>query len=279
MPETETTLAIPEINWEEFWEDNPLKPGQHVSVFGPTGTGKSYTLVSLGELFPSHSILIVTKGADDLIGRLVKERGWILAKDVDDIFTGSGKPGRVLRKSWGDRWEKRERPPQRIVFMPEVPVSSVRGRADYLGVQVETLLDRAYEYCRQARGNQLLVEVDETMFAAMELNLQRPFTMFWNEGRSMGLSFAAAMQRPAWIPKSSKSAPTYIVIFDTSEPDDLADLSKVAGFAKSRDMRAALDQLPEHHHLLVVTRGRGQRIFQSRVVIRRMSEDKPRKGK
>jgi DNA helicase HerA-like ATPase len=262
--------AVPRVDWEQFWERNGgLRPGQHVSVVGPTGTGKTYTLTYFAESFPGHAILIVTKGADELVERLTRERGWLYARDPEDIFTPDGRPGRLLRRSWGERWEGRARPPQRIVYMPQVDVVSLRARADLLQAAVETVIDRAYEYCRRAKANHLFVGIDETMFAAMELNMTRPFTMIWNEGRSLGLSFGSAMQRPAWIPKSAKSAPTFIVIFDTVEPDDSAELAKIAGFDNPRDFRRELDALPEYHHLLVVTRGRGRRVFRSRVVIRK----------
>lgn len=261
---------LPEtVQWEDFWADRGgIQPGEHVSVFGPTGTGKTYTLIWFGEDFPSHTVLVVTKGRDKIVNRLVKERGWVLATDVDDILTAAGTPGRLLRRTWGDRWEKKNRPPQRIVFKPTVPGGSVKGRAEYLQAAVEALIDRAYEYCAHAEGNQLFVGIDETMFAAMELDLSRPFVMLWNEGRSMELSLGAGMQRPSWIPKSSKSAPRYVVIFGTTEPDDLADFAKMIGVPPAT-LRVWLDQLDEHQHLLLETRGRGRRVYVSRVVIRK----------
>lgn len=268
----------PTVEWEQFWEEQDgLQPGQHVSVFGPTGTGKTYTLIWFCEDAPSHSILVVTKGADDIVERLVKERGWILATDVNDIFTTDGKPGRLLSRTWGDRWERQQRPPQRVVFKPTVPAGAVRSRADHLQAAVEALVDRAYEFCAQHKQTKLLVAIDETMYAAMELGMERPLVVIWNEGRSMRLSVAAAMQRPAWIPKSSKSAPSYVIIFDTSDPDDLVELARMLG-VPTKTLRAWLDELPEHHHILGRTRGRGQRVYVSRVVIRKKEQPNDGRG-
>lgn len=253
------------IEWEAFWQQQGgLKPGQHVSVFGPTGTGKTTALVYFCEQAPKHAILVVTKSKDRLVQRLVKERGWQLATDPDDILTGRGSSGRLLRRSWGERWDGREKPPQRIVFHPKLPKGlSIRQRAELLEPHIDAVLSRAYE-----RG-ELLVAMDETMFAAMELNMGKPFTLVWNEGRSLGLSFAAAMQRPVWIPPSSSSAPSYLLIFGTTSPKDQRILADMAGYDNLRDFRADLDSLPEHHHLLVVTRGTGTRVYTSRVVIRK----------
>lgn len=262
--------VVADVEWEAFWDERDgLQPGQHVAVIGPTGSGKSYALTWFAEDFPGHSILIVTKGADDLISRLVRERGWLLVRDPDDIFTADGKPGKVLKRTTSDWWAKRERPLQRIVFWPQPATRQLRERSTYLEGAVETLLDRAYEYCRRAKQNKLLVEVDETVFAAMELNLNRIFTIIWNEGRALGLSLGTAMQRKAWVSKSSESAPTYIILFDTYSPDDLTELAKLGRFKNAADIRGELDDLPEHWHLLIVTRGRGRQVFRSRVVIRK----------
>ena len=263
--------AVETVEWEPYWQERGgLKPGQHLSVVGPTGTGKTYTLVWFAEDFESHSVLVVTKGADEMIERLVRERGWHLTRDVDDIFTADGKPGRLLRQSWGDRWEKRERPPQRIVYWPRVDSTNIDVRTDRLTVALEAFVDRAYEYCRRSKANRVFVAIDETTFAAMELNMNRRFTVVWNEGRSMGLSLGAAMQRTAWISKSAKSAPIYVVVFDTTDPDDLADLAKMAGYyRRTGEFRLLLDGLAEHEHLLIVTRSKGRGVVRSRVVIRK----------
>lgn len=261
---------IEEVDWEQFWQERGgLQPGEHVAVIGPTGSGKSYALVSFAEMFPGHAILIVTKGADDLIHRLETERGWLVARDPDDILLENGNPGKLLKRTMSDWWNKQDRPLQRIVFWPQPSTRKLRDRSDYLGAQVEELLDRGYEYCRRYKSHRLLLEIDETVFAAMELNLNSLFTIIWNEGRSLGLSFGTAMQRKAWVSKSSESAPKYILLFDTYSPDDLAELAKLARFKKTAELRDVLDDLPEHHHLLVVTRGRGRQVYRSRVVIRK----------
>jgi hypothetical protein len=266
---TPEAYQVEDVGWEEFWDEGGgLEPGQHVGVIGPTGSGKTYALTWFCEDFPGHSILIVTKGADELVERLVKERGWVLVRDPDDILTADGKPGKVLKRTASDWWNKRDRPLQRIVFMPSPATRQLRTRSSHLSSSIETLIDRVYDYCKQAKSHKMLLAVDETVYAAMELDLNRIFTMIWNEGRSLGLSLVTAMQRKAWVSKSSESAPTYLLIFDTYSPDDLAELAKLGRFPKTAELRAELDDLPEYWHLLIVTRGRGRQVYRSRVVIR-----------
>lgn len=266
------TPAVSEIPWEQFWDANPPEEGAHVSVFGPTGSGKTYTLISLAERFPGNAILVVTKGRDRIVRRLVAERGWLLARDPDDIFDPHGRPGKLLKKTMRDWWEKRDgRPPQKIVYHPSVDVPASR-RAEALEPFIREIGDRAYQYCMRADATNVFLGIDETMFAADELRLGKQFVIFWNEGRSMGLSFVAAMQRPAWIPRSSKSAPSVYVIFPTSDPEDLAELAKVAGYKRAADFKSELDRLGPHEHLLVVGQGGAARqVYRSRVVIRKKS--------
>lgn len=257
------------VEWEAWWQTRGggVQPGEHVSVFGPTGSGKTRALIWMCETYPDDSVLVVTKGRDSVIRRLVRERGWQLAHDPDDILTAAGKPGRLLRRSAADRWERRPRPRQRIVYQPAVTADGVRGRAEQLEPLVETIIDRAYSHCRAASADNMMVAVDETMYAAMELHQAGPLVTVWNEGRSLGLSLAAGMQRPSWVPRSSKSAPSYLLIFDTVDPEDLRELAGMVGVTPSvlRDM---LDRLPPHHHLLIATRDRPRAAVQSRVVIR-----------
>jgi hypothetical protein len=270
MQEPQAT-GVERVDWEDFWrQEGGFKPGQHLSVVGPTGTGKTYTLIWFAEQFDGHSILVVTKGDDEMIERLERERGWTIVRDVDDIFTAQGRPGRLLRKSLGDRWEKRERPAQRIVYWPRVDTTNLELRAERLQAALQALVDRAYEYCRSARSHRCFIGIDETAFAAMELGMNRRFTIVWNEGRSMRLSLGAAMQRTAWISKSARSAPSYVIVFGTSDPDDLADLAKLAGYyRRTGEFREIFDDLDEHEHLLIPTRGRGAKPVRSRVVIRK----------
>ncbi len=262
-------VEVQDVGWEEFWDAHPPEKGVHVSVFGPTGSGKTYTLISLAERFPGNAILVVTKGRDRIVSRLLKERGWVLAREPDDIFDAHGRPGKLLKRTTSDWWAKRkERPPQKIVYHPAI-TATASNRASALEPYVREIGDRAYEYCRRADATSLFLGIDETMFAADELGLGKQFVVFWNEGRSLGLTFVAAMQRPAWIPRSSKSAPSVYVIFPTSDPEDLAELAKVAGYS-SREFKPLMDGLGKHEHLLVIGQGgKARQVYRSRVVIRR----------
>ncbi len=253
-------------DWEALWigDENggPVltwEPGEHVSYIGTTGSGKTTAIVSLLEMTPQHAVLIVTKNRDKLVTRLPKERGWQLAREPEDVFRLMGKLTPRDREWWNG---ERERAPQRIVYWPRVPAgTTLDDRGDMLRWQVAAILDRAYE-----RGD-VTVAIDETTFASEELRLRSALNQFWNEGRSSGISIVSGMQRPALVPKVSRSQATYLGIFRTPEPDDQRALAEMAGFANRDVLRRQIDALPRFHHLLVNTRTGD--MYVTRVVIRK----------
>jgi len=268
--EERTTGSVPVVSWEELWLGGagpdggrePLlqwEPGEHVSYIGTTGSGKTTAIVSLLEMTPQHAVLIVTKNRDKLVTRLPSERGWQLAREPEDVFRLMGKLTPRDREWWEGQ---RERPPQRIVYWPKLPAgTSLEERGELLRWRVSAILDRAYE-----RGD-VTVAIDETTFASEELGLRRSLNQFWNEGRSSGISILAGMQRPALVPKVSRSQATYLGIFRTPEPDDQRALAEMAGFADRATLRKEIDSLPRFHHLLVNTRTGD--MYVTRVVIRK----------
>ncbi len=255
-----TTGRVEVVGWEEIWESREeWTPGEHISYIGPTGVGKTTAIVDLLERSTQHSILVVTKRRDKLVTRLPQERGWTLVREPADVFRRFGR----LTPRDAEWWNgQRERPLQRIVFWPKAG-AGLRARAAELQENVYSILDHAYD-----RGG-VTVAIDETTFAAEELGLRKPLVLVWNEGRSSEISVLAGMQRPALVPRASRSAPTYLGIFRTADPDDLKATAEMAGFADRKALTAEIAALPEHHHLLVNTRTGA--MYVTRVVIRKRS--------
>jgi hypothetical protein len=65
------------------------------------------------------------------------------------------------------------------------------------------------------------VVIDEALYVAKNLRLAEELEVVWHEGQSSRLSLVACSQRPSWLPKSAYSAPTYLVMFGTNDPEDL----------------------------------------------------------
>jgi len=86
-----------------------------------------------------------------------------------------------------------------------------------------------------------------------------------HEGRSSGLSLVACSQRPSWLPKSAYSAPTYLVMFSTADPDDLKRLADIGGGLNTRELRREIQLLGHYEFVLAAPREQPPVILRSKV--------------
>ena len=257
----------PVVSWRELrtYLTTHSEQGQHVSVFGPTGAGKTTALTTLCG-HPGHRpvVLVATKHRDDLI-RTLQRRGWKVCRTLAEVE-------RVCDGSFADRWlrwkdsEQIERAAL-VVFWPTTAASIKRRRAE-LGEAVGELLDWAY-----ARGD-VTIALDEALYVNEDLKLGANLRAIWHEGRASGVSLLAASQRPAWLPKSAYSSPTYLLMFSTNDPDDLKRLGDIGGGLDPRLLRRELQLLDEHEFLFVAPRDRPPWVVRCTIPPRRKAKAK-----
>jgi len=227
-----------------------IEPGEHVTIVGPTGAGKSTVLVELAEMFPDV-VLVVTKRRDELLSGL-RRRGWTVERDI----TGLRRP----RLSFVERYFGVRAAPMRVVFWPR-PGPTIKATRKAQAEQVRALLDWAHGRGRVAVG------IDEAMYAVEDLRLAAELRTLWHEGRASGISLLAASQRPSWLPKSAYSSPTYLVMFRTNDPDDLKRLADIGGAIDPKPLGRELRLLHRHEFLFVEPRRQPPRITRSRVEV------------
>lgn len=223
-------------------------PGEHVTIVGPTGAGKSTVLVEAAEMFPD-AVLVVTKRRDELLSGL-RRRGWTVVRDMKELR----RPRRVI----GERYFGGRAAPLRVVFWPK-PGSTIKASRKAQAAQVGALLDWAH-----ARGK-VAIGIDEAMYAVEDLRLAAELRTLWHEGRASGISLLAASQRPAWLPKSAYSSPTYLVMFRSNDPDDLKRLADIGGAIDPKPLARDLRLLHRYEFLLVEPRRQPPRVTRSRV--------------
>lgn len=246
--------ASPQVPWELLQPrlEKAWKPGQHIAIFGPNGYGKTTVAVELGEMPPVPTVLLVTKRRDRLISELPR-RGWILTRTLEQTR-------HALERRPGERYFGRrvEGPPPRIVFWPAA-TGGLRQRRTKLRTIVEKLLDWAYEH------GELVLIVNEAHFVVRNLRQGEQIEMLLHEARAGGVSLVLESQRPAWLPHSAYSAPTYLVMFATNDRDDLKRLSEIGGAIDPQPLRDELQLLPMYEFLLVSPRSAPAWSLRSRI--------------
>ena len=100
------TGPIRRVEWEEFRSQMNWSQGEHVSIIGATGSGKSYLALALMHLERDYCVALGPKPRDSTLDEMIKRRGWVRTPTWHD------KP--QIDVEYGKR-----PPPQRVIVWPE----------------------------------------------------------------------------------------------------------------------------------------------------------------
>lgn len=177
-----TTVPLPKVDYiprDEFlhrdWE---YREGEHVTILGPTGSGKTHL---------AYQLLGVTANQDHpAIVMVMKPRDETAVK-----FTKKNNFRRV--SAWPPPLRPHQRKPHGYTLWPSHTFNPYEDEARQYRVFRHAILD-SYK-----RGNRILF-ADETYSLTHELNLEKEMITVWTKGRSMGTAIWGASQRPAFVP-------------------------------------------------------------------------------
>lgn len=189
-------MPVPKISWPDALKRIMWSQGEHVSLLGYTGCGKT-TLAA--EILPMRRwiIALATKPRDPLIDEIGRHND----------FT-------VVRK-----WPPADHL-ERVVFWPKVDKLS---DMDDLRPQVHQCLSTVY----YAGG--WCIYIDEVRYVAGSLKLKSDLEHIWLQGRAMGLSLVAGTQRPAWVPLEMYSQATHLFLWQETDKRNLRRLGEIGG--------------------------------------------------
>lgn len=217
----------PRVEWDDFARRFRYRQDEHVSLIGPTGTGK--TTLARELLLPRRKWVLAfgTKPSDPTLDQLVRKGGFERLKRVPDIV--NGRPRKVLIWPKTRGIEPRELELQRSIIAP--------AWSDAYGVGGWTMF------------------ADEMSYLVEHLRMARPAKITWQQGRSSNVSLIAATQRPAWVPRDIYSAATHLFFWNTNDGDDLKRISGLNGLNSQavRKIVAGLDR-GGHEFLYVNTK-------------------------
>lgn len=210
------------LDWPDFLDSLRWRQGEHVSLIGPTGAGK--TTLAL-EILPKRKFVVVlgTKPKDSTLGRL-RGRGYRIVREWPEHVATDISPKLIL-------WPKFQK----------------TGDAKKQQRQIGKALQEIF-----AQGG-WTVYADELRYISNTLRLSPLLELIWQQGRSLGVSLVGGTQRPAHVPLMMYDQATHLFFW---RDNDEANLKRIGGIGHldAQLVRETVANLPRHDTLYIDTR-------------------------
>ncbi|HWD76340.1 MAG TPA: hypothetical protein VG371_14460 [Solirubrobacteraceae bacterium] len=201
-----------------------FKQGEHITMVGTTGSGKTVLLRELlgDRLF---TVLLGTKNEDSELYEPFEELGYEMTGDFD--------PSPEVGES-------------RVIFRPRMSTPDARG-LEKQRQAFESMLFEVWEWGGWAIG------ADELWYLTVRLKLATIFETFWTAGRSNNITVVGATQLPVDIPLMAFDQATHLFLFRNTDRYRIRRMAEFAG-ADSDILRYAIPRLPRFEFVYVDTR-------------------------
>lgn len=224
---TVVSSPVERVEWDAFLASHfRWKQGEHITLIGPTGCGKT-TLTN--ELIPirQYAIFLGSKKKDDTQDKLQKEYGFRLAGDPKQIHPDIAR-----------RWLVR--PP----FKRGMQAEDIRKA--HREVFRETLM-RAY-----ADGG-WTVFGDELRYLCDFLGLSSECVLLYTQGRSQGNSLVCGTQRPRHVVLEAYDQASHLFFWKDPDTQNVKRIAELAGVNRIEVARV-VESLDWHDFLYVQPR-------------------------
>jgi nucleoside-triphosphatase THEP1 len=207
-----TTEQIPRAPWSEVAPDfiaawgypDGKRDPEFVEILGPSGSGKTrFEATILSERVAargSHCIFVATKKAD----KSILELGWPVVSDWNGVQQHD-----------------------QCIFWPQTRALGTRRKA-YLAAKIEDLLSRLWH-----PDANIVIAFDEiATIEALSPEVKDLISMYWREGRSLGITIVAMKQRPQGVQRDMHSEAAWVVSFRPKDEDDAKRYAELFGSRK-----------------------------------------------
>lgn len=214
-------IEIPELTWDMFLRQFVWRQGEHVSMVGPTGSGKTTLML---EILNRRALVCVfaNKPRDDTMNKLAR----------------SGEFKVVSRFEYSEHQRK-------IILWPKG-----KDISDYEEVQAKAYYDALSKIWRIGY---YAVVFDEVRYICQNLKLDKYVQLFWQQARALRVSVVAGTQRPAFVPVMMFDQATHL--FFWCDNDEL-NLKRIGGLGatNSKMIREVVSHLEPRQVLYLNTR-------------------------
>lgn len=214
----------PFVRWDRFLDRVRFRQGEHITIVGTTGSGKTVLERELVE-FRLFTALLGTKPEDRELYKPFQDRGYEITAHFD--------PSPAADES-------------RIIFRPRLSTPDRKGLRKQAEA-FEAMLFEVWDY-----GGWTIV-CDEAVYLTQTLGLGATLELFWTGGRSHNITVVAATQKPVSIPRVAFDGATHLFFFRNTDQDRIRRMAEMAG-SDSAVLRALIPVLPRHEFVYVDTR-------------------------
>lgn len=197
-------LDVPALSWDQFTQQWRWKQGEHVTLIGPTGRGKT-TLIT--HILPrrEYVIFLGTKRQDSTQTALARA-GYKTVTDFAQIHRDVGK-----------RW----------LLKPPYPKKA--GVREIKAVHAHVFRNALMMAFKQ--GGWTIV-ADEVRYLTNYLQLGAEMELLWLQGRSLKVTIIAGTQRPRHVPLEAYSQASHLFFWQTPDAQDVARVAEVASVSR-----------------------------------------------
>lgn len=232
-----TSAGIDHVPFAEHVAGLDWQQGEHVTLIGPTGMGKTTLGLALLDHW-SHVVVIGAKAKDrdDTMDAIRWRRHWSRPLETQ--------PAGLYRRV--RTWPPGSIHPDadRVLLWPKFRrMAEQRQQAATIGGALESMFEDG-GWC---------IFADECNYLVDDLGLGDPLRMIWRQGRSAGIALVAVLQRPRYAPLEAYSQARHLYLWRMNDREDVKRLRDIAGDVDREQVAALVARLPKYHALHVDT--------------------------
>lgn len=196
---------IDRVGWTDAVDRMDWRPGEHTTLIGPTGRGKTECIIKLidGQR-RKWVVFFATKREDNTLAPL-KSMGFVVDRDGD------------VNPEVANRY----------IIRPPWPRNMRDSELDDLHTRIFT---HALREAFWQKG--WTVAIDEGEYINRDLNIVAPVNRLLRQGRSQGNSLILATQRPRHVTLHAYEQATHLLIWRQTDMSNIARAAELAGLNK-----------------------------------------------